>query len=528
MQKVVIDVFDLSNNRIDEYKRRGALKDYDIIYHEDILIDLLNAWRGLYNDNRKTYHIYKPSELNMIMYNTIVSLFNTYYLTIDVSKKYNNVITASANNKFIIWRHYDTDVINIPNTTIKTVLICPPSNIQDRQALEKDYNYVYSSVRDFIKDINNIVIAALSQQPSQPTQITTLSEPIPYIKQRLDTNTLLQSTQEFNSSATMLDELENPNGLQHEPAGECFSQLVSEVVANDEVVEHAIKPESQHINQQEATNDKPTISSFALGKKGEEYITDMINKVRPMYSVHIVASTGHLADIIADDEERNIKYVIEVKNKQTITNADLIKFDSDVKSAISNNPNWFVVGVFMSLNTDKITTIGTSFRLTTDNKIYMPMSYVNKECLDAMFTVMTSYKTIYTSLNMKATTELPENIIRLLDSLKNEYTDIEATEKKYNDIIDRNSENSKTIMELKASLSIKRRFIEQINTICYNTIPLAENRIKNEEENRLRTYINSLKRKSLLNKTNIIQSFPILQNILGSMTKDDIWAKYHD
>ena len=496
MQKVVIDVFDLSNNRLDEYKRR-ALKDYDIVYHEDILIDLLNAWRNLYNDNRKTYHVYKPRELNKIMYDTILELFNKYYITIDITRRYNDIITTSANNKFILWRYHDTTNITISNTTIKTVIICPPSNIQDRQTLAKNYNYVYSSVKDFLKDINNITIAALSQQPSQPTQSNTMESEQGVVSDGVET-------------------------------------IVSEVVANDEVVEYAIKPpigqtiETISESALASDVDKPTISSFALGKKGEEYITDMINKVRPMYSVHIVANTGHLADIIADDEERNIKYVIEVKNKQTITNADLTKFDSDVKLATSNNPNWFVVGVFMSLNTDKITTIGTSFRLTTDNKIYMPMSYVNKECLDAMFTVMTSYKTIYTSLNMKATTELPENIIRLLDSLKNEYTDIEATEKKYNDIIDRNSENSKTIMELKASLSIKRRFIEQINTLLYKDIPLAENRIKNEEENRLRTYINSLKRKSLLNKANVLQMFPTIQNILGSMTKDDIWAKYHD
>ena len=145
-----------------------------------------------------------------------------------------------------------------------------------------------------------------------------------------------------------------------------------------------------------------------------------------------------------------------------------------------------------------------------------------------MFTIMTSYKIIYNSLHIKSATELPENVIRLLNSLKNEYTDIEATEKKYDEIIERNSENCKTIMELKIALSIKRRFIEQINAICYNTIPLAEDRVRTLEEDKLRTYINTFKRKAKLNKSTIMQTFPMLQNILGTMTINDIWCKYHD
>ena len=361
----------------------------------------------------------------------------------------------------------------IENT--KSILICP-QNTQPQQGIQQ-YDYLYASIDEFTKDINNII---------KPLQA---------------------------------------------------DDIVDEVVASDIVNEQSEPkplPEMTTINNnhdmqpQANALDKLTISSFALGKKGEGYIIDMINDIRPLYTVHAVANTGHLADIVVDDEERNIKYVIEVKNKQAITNADITKFDNDVKMAISNNPNWFIVGVFMSLNTNRINTIGCSFKLTHDNKIYMPAPYVNKECLDAMFTIMTSYKIIYNSLHLKATTELPENVIRLLNSLKNEYTDIDATEKKYDDIIERTSENCKTIMELKIALSIKRRFIEQINTICYNSIPLAEDRVRKLEEDKLKVYVNSFTKKTKLNKTTIMQTFPMLQNILGTMTINDIWCKYHD
>ena len=360
----------------------------------------------------------------------------------------------------------------IENT--KSILICPQNTQQ--QGIQQ-YDYLYASIDEFTKDINNII---------KPLQA---------------------------------------------------DDIVDEVVASDIVNEQSEPkplPEMTTINNnhdmqpQANALDKLTISSFALGKKGEGYIIDMINDIRPLYTVHAVANTGHLADIVVDDEERNIKYVIEVKNKQAITNADITKFDNDVKMAISNNPNWFIVGVFMSLNTNRINTIGCSFKLTHDNKIYMPAPYVNKECLDAMFTIMTSYKIIYNSLHLKATTELPENVIRLLNSLKNEYTDIDATEKKYDDIIERTSENCKTIMELKIALSIKRRFIEQINTICYNSIPLAEDRVRKLEEDKLKVYVNSFTKKTKLNKTTIMQTFPMLQNILGTMTINDIWCKYHD
>ena len=354
---------------------------------------------------------------------------------------------------------------------IKNILICPQGTRPQQRT--QQYDYLYASIDEFTKDINNII---------KPLQVEQHAE-----------------------SFDVID-------------------IVDEIVANDIINEQA---EPKPLLEQN-TADKLTISSFALGKKGEGYIIDMINDIRPLYTVHAVANTGHLADIIVDDEERNIKYVIEVKNKQTITNADITKFDNDVKLAISNNPNWFIVGVFMSLNTNRINTIGCSFKLTHDNKIYMPAPYVNKECLDAMFTIMTSYKIIYNSLHLKATTELPENVIRLLNSLKNEYIDIDATEKKYDDIIERTSENCKTIMELKIALSIKRRFIEQINTICYNSVPLAEDRVRKLEEDKLKTYVNSFTKKTKLNKTTIMQTFPMLQNILGTMTINDIWCKYHE
>ena len=400
----------------------------------------------------------------------IYKIFDKHNIIIDHNKYIMDIIEANQNDKYLLYSNHEHKNINISNINIKRILIADNSH----EGYKYNYDYVYYSVDNFINDVEKI---------TDDDTMSPLSD-----------------------------------------------DIIEEITADNEENKQTIRePEKITYDKTNYNNTtKLTISSFALGKQGEEYIANMINDIRPMYSVHIVANTGHLADIHVDDEERNIKYIIEVKNKQSITNNDILKFDDDVKSATTNNPNWFVIGVFISLVANRINGIGCSFKLTTDNKIYMPPSYVNKECFDAMFTIMSSYNIIYKSLNMKTVTELPENIMRLLYSLKTEYNDIETTERKYDEIIERNSDNNKTIMELKASLTIKRYFIEQINLISYNIMPIAENRIAIMEEDRFRKYIKTLTKKTDLNKKYIMELFPSLHSLIGNMTKNDIWNKYHN
>ena len=187
---------------------------------------------------------------------------------------------------------------------------------------------------------------------------------------------------------------------------------------------------------------------------------------------------------------------------------------------------WFIVGIFMSLNADRIVGIGDSFKITQDNKIYMTPKYITKECLETIFTIMSSYKIVHGVATVKTITELPDNVYKLLNSLRNEYADIESTTKKYNEMIERNNENSKTILELKIALTVKKQFIEQINKICYNTLPIIDNRVEEINEDNLRDYINAITNKKNLRKRDLMAKFPTLQSIIGQMTVQQLWEKY--
>ena len=353
-----------------------------------------------------------------------------------------------------------------------------------------DYNrYFTNYINNMKQDINYIIY---SQHEHEPLAISNI----------VCKNVSIKS---YTNIANFIDDV--PNLLT-------VDEVVDEITVDDEQFEQSIAP--------------PTRSSYLLGKTGEQYIVELINSVRPMFETHIVANTGHLADIHVVDRDRHIKYIIEVKNKQKITIADKTKFDNDVKQAIADNVGWFVIGVFVSLVSNDIIGTHNGFVFSTDNKIYMPKQFVNKECFETIFTFMNTYKTINDGLTMKAASDVPESVYKLLDNLKNEYNDINITDSKYDDIIKNSEETANTVRELKSSLVFRKRFINQIITICYKTVPIDEDRMDVLEDDRFRQYINTFSSVSKFRKNEALAKFPNMKTKLAGLSSKQIYNKYKD
>lgn len=124
-----------------------------------------------------------------------------------------------------------------------------------------------------------------------------------------------------------------------------------------------------------------------IGLIGEEDIVNNLNIDFPNMFVKHVSNISHQCDIHVEDPISNILYMIEVKNKLSITREDIDKFESDIdKSGYKRT-----IGLFISLNCEnipgKISPINP-FYIDT-NKIYM-IGY-NKEILSLIFTIISKF-----------------------------------------------------------------------------------------------------------------------------------------
>lgn len=124
-----------------------------------------------------------------------------------------------------------------------------------------------------------------------------------------------------------------------------------------------------------------------LGLIGEEDIVNNLNIDFPNMFVKHVSNISHQCDIHVEDPISNILYMVEVKNKLSITREDIDKFESDIDKSGHKR----TIGLFISLNCDnipgKISPINPFFIDT--NKIYM-IGY-NKEILSLIFTIISKF-----------------------------------------------------------------------------------------------------------------------------------------
>ena len=232
------------------------------------------------------------------------------------------------------------------------------------------------------------------------------------------------------------------------------------------------------------------VSSYQLGRIGEDTILHMIEKVRPAYDTKLVSSTGHIGDIHSIDYNTNIKYMFEIKLKQSITKEDVSKFEKDVENIQNGDMAYKVIGIFISIISDKIPSIGNIS--ISRNKIYLTKNYVSENMLELIFKMIETYHTILESTGNEIKSvkyEIPENVLILLSRLRAEYATLNQEKEIYMKMKSNTENNLVSIQELLGKLILKEQFVRFINEQFSDILPVIEPDLVMTEIDKLREYV---------------------------------------
>lgn len=277
------------------------------------------------------------------------------------------------------------------------------------------------------------------------------------------------------------------------------------------------------------SNTADTISSQRKGAISEDAVIELLYSVNNKFEINKTSHTGHLADIHVIDHEHKIKYIVEVKFKQNITRNDITKFESDVNSISSSDDGFNIIGLFLSLNTDRIVGIGKYS--ITPNIIYLSESYVTRDTLEVLFNMVIITQTIRRGIKVPASTPvsvvkytIPSNVVDLIVKLRVEYASIAKEREVYDSILKNAQSTVNDTFYLKSRLDIREEFIKLIDNEFKSALPNEMVSVTDKEEQRLRNYIKRQGKK--VTKKAILQEFPMLASMLGSMKKDNILQRY--
>ena len=282
--------------------------------------------------------------------------------------------------------------------------------------------------------------------------------------------------------------------------------------------------ENEQVHDKGNETYKLQYSSYSLGRIGENDVWEIIERIRPEYETTIVSSTGHLADIHSIDYNNNIKYIIEIKLKQQITKEDVNKFDRDLENAKHSETSLKIIGLFISLNSDKIPSIG-SMKIFSD-KIYLTRNYFSENSLDLIFRLIETYSLLiegHEKTNVHY--EISSNVLELVAKLRAEYVNLTKEMEMYLNMKNNTEQNLLCIQELIGRLVLKEQFIKFINTEFSDILPTINDDLISKQENDMRAYIQSTSKKSI-KKKDLLNRFPALSTKIGSMKINDLINEY--
>ena len=282
--------------------------------------------------------------------------------------------------------------------------------------------------------------------------------------------------------------------------------------------------ENEQVHDKDNETYKLQYSSYSLGRIGENDVLKIIERIRPEYETKIVSSTGHLADIHSIDYNNNIKYIIEIKLKQQITKEDVNKFDRDLENAKHSETSLKIIGLFISLNSDKIPSIG-SMKIFSD-KIYLTRNYFSENSLDLIFRLIETYSLLiegHEKTNVHY--EISSNVLELVAKLRAEYVNLTKEMEMYLSMKNNTEQNLLCIQELIGRLVLKEQFIKFINTEFSDILPTINDDLISKQENDMRAYIQSTSKKSI-KKKDLLNRFPALSTKIGSMKINDLINEY--
>ena len=273
---------------------------------------------------------------------------------------------------------------------------------------------------------------------------------------------------------------------------------------------------SEHEPQAAETNIYEEKASHALGDEGEQLVFKQLQRLFPTFETRLVSSIAHVADIHLIDENRC--FVFEIKNKSSVSNDDLVKFDSDLATLRSKNDMQYI-GVFISLRSP-IVKFGKCF--IANDRCYLAQEYANDECLKL---VIDMYRNIicktrsYEPVETKKF-EIPANVYTLISRLRAEYSTLNSNRDYYTQQLEFNRKSSGLMNELLARVDVQLHFIDFINKE-FAELPTVDVPV-NEDEERLKEYLKT-NRKPL--KRELLIQFPSL-TCIRNMSMKEIKERY--
>ena len=280
------------------------------------------------------------------------------------------------------------------------------------------------------------------------------------------------------------------------------------------------------LNEEDNKRDVKNISSYSLGRIGENIVLNTLKTINPsVYDVNMVSSTGHVGDIHVTDKNNMIKYLIEVKEKGVITKDDLTKFDKDIEQLKNTNGLLYkrIIGIFISLESNVIPSIGR-YKITAD-KIYLSKEMFSKDSMVIIFSMFETACYLNESTKNMVKYDIPIKVYELISRLRIEYNTIINEEDIYKSMITNCENNLLSLSTLQRNNLIKKDFIKFINNEFSNILPIIDNNLNTKEEERLKEYIKTHKKKDLLKKI-LINEFPSYVTEISSMKLNDFINKY--
>jgi len=273
---------------------------------------------------------------------------------------------------------------------------------------------------------------------------------------------------------------------------------------------------SEHEPQAAKTNIYEEKASHALGDEGEQLVFKQLQRLFPTFETRLVSSIAHVADIHLIDENRC--FVFEIKNKSSVSNDDLVKFDSDLATLSSKNDMQYI-GVFISLRSP-IVKFGKCF--IANDRCYLAQEYANDECLKLVIDMYRNIicKTRSYELVETKKFEIPANVYTLISRLRAEYSTLNSNRDYYTQQLEFNRKSSGLMNELLARVDVQLHFIDFINKE-FAELPTVDVPV-NEDEERLKEYLKT-NRKPL--KRELLIQFPSL-TCIRNMSMKEIKERY--
>lgn len=348
-------------------------------------------------------------------------------------------------------------------------------------------------------------------------------------------------TPEQEKQLALIKELQRQSGIASNEAHDATINISEKEQDKTKVSADDIQPEIIEIRESSEDEDKEdnepqvlsngnelnvkssfplTYSSYALGKMGENEIYEMFRRTFPKFETTLTNDVSHAGDLQVHDPISKITYLVEVKNKKTLTANDITKFEDDITRLKSTSAK--VVGIFLSLNSP----IPKYGEMAVDlGHVYLSQHYVTPECIELaidMFSKIVGDR-MEGGSGQAVQYEIPKNVYTLVGQLQLQYHSLQRDKEDCELQIDQNGKSTQRMIAMLARIQLKLEFISFLNKEFKDVTGRQEVSMIEIEETKLRNY---LAMHSNPRKKDLIEMFPMLATRLQALTLTNIKLQF--